>query len=271
MTNYIDHTKLPRELLYATRTEAIDMGIIQPIERDGDAPITKYDIGAIANELIAANAVGGTEGATVGQRSPYYIDADEQRFWQVVNDHREDFTANRCIESDETLEETALGQDFSATAPGAPQWMETATVKRNGEDVATIPVSTPEFVQPADDAVDKALGDDKHIVWDDDGGANKEVEGAPARVMKPEDRPVEDRQQAPSRDDRWDAAEMADLEVTDVDSDGEDAGPDGPFPTDERTQNGVVIHNVPHEVVQNDLVDKISELNRQTDIPNDGK
>lgn len=64
---------------YTTRTEAVDREIIDPVE-NGDASAEEYDIEAIADELVKID--------TTGIDPKYYVDVNEDIFWETIANHQ---------------------------------------------------------------------------------------------------------------------------------------------------------------------------------------
>jgi hypothetical protein len=70
---------------YSTRAEAIQNEIIDPIEANGTAKASEYDIDAIAEQLILQKADIDENGIQHG--NAWYEVDEAQDFWSIVEDN----------------------------------------------------------------------------------------------------------------------------------------------------------------------------------------
>ena len=134
---------------FTTRDEAIAY-ITDAIEAGGavaDAR-TEYDIDAIADELIGLHADQTPEGATIASSVYFFIDADEDDFWEAVADH-------------ELVGITAelTNISYPTVIDGRATTTDTITITRDGIEIDAIDIESSEEEAPYDDAVRSIIGD----------------------------------------------------------------------------------------------------------------
>lgn len=76
------------EYHFSTKDEAVGY-IIEAIEGGGAVADARdeYDVEAIAGDLIVCHCEYDPDGATIASSLYYFIDADEDYFWEVVAAH----------------------------------------------------------------------------------------------------------------------------------------------------------------------------------------
>ena len=134
---------------FTTRTEAI-ASIIEAIE-DGGAVAdarSEYDIDSIADAVIGYHSDKTPEGATIASSVHFYIDADEDAFWDAVADHE---LVGITAELTSISTPTVIGGRATTT--------DTIAITRDGIELDAIDVESSEDAEPYDDAVRSIIGD----------------------------------------------------------------------------------------------------------------
>lgn len=139
---------------FTTREEAIAF-IIDAIEAGGAANArTEYDIDAIADELIELHSDQTPEGATIASSLHFSIEADEDTFWDAIQDHE--------LIGPITAELTSIGNPTVIDGRATTSDFITITrdgITRDGIEIDTIEIESSEDAEPYDDAVRSIIGD----------------------------------------------------------------------------------------------------------------
>ena len=134
---------------FTTRDDAIAY-ITDAIEAGGAVVDVRseYDIDSIADELIGLHADQTPEGATIASSVYFFIDADEDAFWEAVADHElVGITAELTNISTPTL------------IDGRRTTTDTIAITRDGAEIDAIDIESSEDAEPYDIAVRSIIGD----------------------------------------------------------------------------------------------------------------
>ena len=137
------------DITFSTRGEAI-ASIIEAIEAGGavvDAR-SEYDIDAIADELIGLHSDQTPEGATIASSVYFFIDADEDAFYDAIFDH-------------ELVGITAelTNISYPTVIDGRKTTTDTIAITRDGAEIDAIDIESSEDAEPYDIAVRSIIGD----------------------------------------------------------------------------------------------------------------
>jgi len=137
-----DNTFTTRDEAIASITEAIEAGGAVADAR------SEYDIDAIADAVIGYDEEVDADGATIASSVHFYIDADEDDFWEAVADHELNGSITAELTSISTP--TVIGGRATTT--------DTITITRDGIEIGAIDVESSEDEAPYDLAVRSIIG-----------------------------------------------------------------------------------------------------------------
>ena len=137
------------DITFSTRGEAI-ASIIEAIEAGGGVADARseYDIDAIADAVIGYDGEETPDGATIASSVYFFIDADEDAFYDTILDHE-------LVGI--TAELTNIGTP--TLIDGRKTTTDTIAITRDGAEIDAIDIESSEDAEPYDDAVRSIIGD----------------------------------------------------------------------------------------------------------------